>query len=182
MSSGVCMRCEESFISDALDVTRCRRREFNTDGRVQNCPPGRYVLNGLCQEALPNGACNENSTRIANVATGGCEPCPSGCVTCEVDNFAGQGNTFSKTQCTTCLPGKVLVDGTCEDRCPSGRFISPQDGFSCLRTYQLISAVRSKQLTLLGLQHATRRVRSVLEMPRLVTSAPTINLLATGPA
>jgi hypothetical protein len=56
--------------------------------------------------------------------------CPSKCTACSIPNFS-VASTVNQLQCTACLPGFVLSNGSCIANCPSGTFLSPDDNQTC---------------------------------------------------
>lgn len=59
--------------------------------------------------------------------------CGAKCTSCKIPNFS-VASTVNQKQCTGCIPGFFLSNGTCVNACPSGTFVSPQDNLTCLRT------------------------------------------------
>lgn len=62
--------------------------------------------------------------------------CGAKCTSCQIPNFS-VASTVNQKQCTGCLPGFFLSNGTCVNACPSGTFVSPQDNLTCLRTSKI---------------------------------------------
>jgi len=89
------------------------------------------MLNGVCVKANDDGVC-EGTNLIADNLKSVCDACGSKCTTCKIPNF-NIASLASQAQCTNCITGTFLSDGTCVDACPSGTFVSSKDNMSCLR-------------------------------------------------
>ncbi|KAF8894822.1 hypothetical protein BD779DRAFT_865614 [Infundibulicybe gibba] len=158
--TGTCIACKSGFSQDANDKTKCTPPQSVTStgtvcpngsfsdgtkcslcspscktctGATSNdciiCAAGQYLLNGNCVSANSDGVC-DGTTLIGDNNKNECDTCGAKCTTCKIPNFS-VASTVNQLQCTGCLPGFVLSQGKCVDRCPSGTFISPQDNLTC---------------------------------------------------
>ncbi|KAJ7199204.1 insulin-like growth factor binding protein [Mycena pura] len=159
-STGLCMTCKTGFTVDAADHTQCipppRITSSGTtcppgsfaDGANCNscssscatctggtsndcfeCATGTFLLNGKCVSADANGVC-EGSSLIADNVKLECDGCGAKCTSCKIPNF-NNGSNVDELQCTGCVPGFFLSNGTCVSSCPSGTLVSPQDNSTC---------------------------------------------------
>ncbi|KAF7291999.1 Growth factor receptor domain-containing protein [Mycena indigotica] len=158
--SGECTTCKNGFTQDANDKTKCNALpEVNSAGTTcppgsfadgQNCSPcspscktctggtsndcvlcasGTFTLNNTCVSADTNGVC-QGTSLIANNNKAECDSCGSKCTSCKIPNF-NSASTVNQLQCTGCITGFVLSNGTCVPECPAGTFLSPQDNLTC---------------------------------------------------
>ncbi|KAG0706471.1 growth factor receptor domain-containing protein [Suillus ampliporus] len=159
-SSGDCITCKSGFTQDANDRTKCDATPQTTssgtvcpdgsysagsscaacsplcqtcNGGTSNncviCGSGTYSFNGSCVSTSSEGVC-QGSNLIANNNKHECDTCGPKCTTCQISNF-NVASTTNQAQCTGCLPGFYLSQGTCVTSCPSGTFLSPQDNLTC---------------------------------------------------
>ncbi|THV06947.1 hypothetical protein K435DRAFT_772951 [Dendrothele bispora CBS 962.96] len=157
--TGECLSCASGFTQDGNDKTKCEAVPSTTsDGTVcpdnsfgsgSSCQPcssscqtcnggtsndciicksGTYKLNGACVSADGNGVC-AGSSLIADNNKHECDTCGPKCMSCKIPNFT-TASTVNELQCTGCLPGSFLSNGSCVDNCPSGTFLST-DSNSC---------------------------------------------------
>ncbi|KAH9930833.1 uncharacterized protein B0H18DRAFT_991485 [Fomitopsis serialis] len=158
--TGDCITCESGFTQSSNDATQCLATPQKTssgtqcpDGSFSNgasceqcsslcqtcngatsndciiCATGSYSFNGSCVTASSSGVC-ENSNMIANNNKHECDSCPAKCTTCEIPNFT-TASTTNQAQCTGCIAGNVLSNGSCIESCPSGTFLNPKDNLTC---------------------------------------------------
>ncbi|KAJ7056178.1 TNFR/NGFR cysteine-rich region family protein [Mycena amicta] len=158
--SGECTTCKNGFTQDANDRTKCNAvPEINSSGTTcppgsfadgANCSPcspscktctgetsndcvqcatGTFLLNSTCVSADANGVC-QGTSLIANNNKVECDSCGSKCTSCKIPNF-DSASTVNQLQCTGCVTGFFLSNGTCVPQCPSGTFVSPQDNLTC---------------------------------------------------
>jgi hypothetical protein len=90
------------------------------------------MLNGVCVTANGDGIC-EGTNLMADNNKKACDSCGANCTSCQIPDFS-IASLASQAQCTGCIPGSFLSNGTCVDSCPSGTFVSPQDNMTCDRT------------------------------------------------
>lgn len=158
--SGICVTCKQGFTQDANDRTKCDAAQsvttsgtvcpdgsFSNGSACQPCSPscstcsgptsnncivcgnGQFLLGGSCVPTDGNGVCT-GSSMVANNNKHSCDSCPAKCTSCGIPNF-NVASTINQLQCTTCLPGSVLSNGSCIGSCPSGTFLSPKDNLTC---------------------------------------------------
>ncbi|KAJ7199206.1 TNFR/NGFR cysteine-rich region family protein [Mycena pura] len=158
--AGLCTTCKTGFTVDANDRTKCiPPPSISSSGTT--CPPGSFadganctscssscatctastandciecargtfLLNGTCVSADANGVC-EGSSLIADNVKLECDGCGAKCTSCKIPNF-NAASTVNQLQCTGCVPGFFLSNGTCVSSCPSNTFVSPQDNLTC---------------------------------------------------
>ncbi|TFY64234.1 hypothetical protein EVJ58_g2762 [Rhodofomes roseus] len=158
--TGDCITCESGFTQSSNAATQCIASQQTTSGGTQCpdgsfsngasceqcsslcqtctgatsndciiCATGSYRFNGSCISASSSGVC-ENSNMIANNNKHECDSCPAKCTKCEIPNFT-TASTTNQAQCTGCVAGFVLSNGTCIESCPTGTFLSPKDNVTC---------------------------------------------------
>ncbi|KAK7438410.1 hypothetical protein VKT23_018023 [Stygiomarasmius scandens] len=154
--TGECLACASGFTQDGNDKTKCNAVKSTTSdgtacpdgsfGSGSSCQPcssscqtcnggapsdciicksGTYKLNGNCVSADGNGVC-AGSNLIADNNKHECDTCGPKCTSCKIPNFT-TASTVNELQCTGCLPGSFLSNGTCVESCPSGTFLSEDD-------------------------------------------------------
>lgn len=64
--------------------------------------------------------------------------CPAKCTKCEIPDFDPVTSTINQLQCTDCLPGSFLSNGTCIESCPVGTFPSPRDNVTCTGSLRFV--------------------------------------------
>lgn len=159
--TGACTTCKTGFSQDASDKTKCNPPQSITsagticpDGSFANgnacsacssscqtctagtsndcilCSAGHYTFQGGCVAANTNGVC-AGTNLIADNNKRECDSCGAKCTSCIIANFS-VASTVNQKQCTGCIPGFFLSNGTCVSACPSGTFVSPQDNLTCL--------------------------------------------------
>ncbi|KCV69245.1 serine/threonine protein kinase [Fonticula alba] len=112
--AGQCVdTCPPGEAPPANDATLCRACHAHCAGCLtaddahacDACPPGRYLAQGACLEACPDGTYPEE---------GLCLACDSSCARC---SGPGPGS------CLACrLPDRVLLTGRCVARCPDAGY------------------------------------------------------------
>ncbi|EPS98400.1 hypothetical protein FOMPIDRAFT_1031549 [Fomitopsis schrenkii] len=126
-------QCPDGSFSNGSSCEQCSSLCQTCNGATSNnciiCATGSYKLNGSCVTTSSSGVC-ENSNMIANNNKHECDSCPAKCTTCGIPNFT-TASTLNQAQCTGCLPGFVLSNGSCIESCPSGTFLSPKDNLTC---------------------------------------------------
>ncbi|KAJ3723967.1 insulin-like growth factor binding protein [Lentinula raphanica] len=158
--TGDCQTCKSGFTQDANDKTKCDAQPTTTssgtvcpdgsfgsgsscspcssscqtcNGATSNdciiCASGSYAFNGSCITADSNGVC-EGTGLIADNNKKECDACGAKCTSCGISGFT-TASTVNQLQCTGCLPGSFLSNGTCVSSCPAGTFISSQDNTTC---------------------------------------------------
>ncbi|KAH9842471.1 uncharacterized protein C8Q71DRAFT_801907 [Rhodofomes roseus] len=158
--TGDCITCESGFTQSSNAATQCIATQQTTSGGTQCpdgsfsngasceqcsslcqtctgatsndciiCATGSYRFNGSCLSASSSGVC-ENSNMIANNNKHECDSCSAKCTKCEIPNFT-TASTTNQAQCTGCVAGFVLSNGTCIESCPTGTFLSPKDNLTC---------------------------------------------------
>jgi hypothetical protein len=114
------------------------------------CASGQFLFNGNCVSVNTNGICQGTNGMIADNIKHECDckskntnfhehyksnpfilACGASCTACKYPTFSA-ASILSDVQCTGCLPGFVLSNGTCLASCPSGTFVSPQDNLTCI--------------------------------------------------
>ncbi|KCV67654.1 hypothetical protein H696_05944 [Fonticula alba] len=110
------------------------------------CPPGRFLLGGICREACPDGHYPSGGACLQCA-----DPClecgaADACVRCSAGHFLHDGRCHrchascascrDSLSCTTCRSGLLLPvagpdDGPCVDACPAGETPNPS-GSRCL--------------------------------------------------
>nr|GAT50990.1 growth factor receptor domain-containing protein [Mycena chlorophos] len=150
--TGICSTCKSGFTLDANDKTRCDVvAQANSGGTTcppgsfadgascspcsstcdtctgptandcVQCATGTYTLNNnTCVSADSNGVC-EGTSLIANNNKFECDSCGSTCTSCKIPNF-NTASTLNQLQCTACITGFSVSNGTCVSECPSGTF------------------------------------------------------------
>ncbi|KZT74043.1 hypothetical protein DAEQUDRAFT_807755 [Daedalea quercina L-15889] len=130
-SSGT--QCPDGSFSSGSSCEQCSSLCQTCNGATSNdciiCATGSYKLNGSCVSTSSSGVC-EDSNMIANNNKHECDSCPAKCTTCEIPNFT-TASTTNQAQCTGCIAGYVLANGSCVESCPSGTFLSPKDNLTC---------------------------------------------------
>ncbi|KAF7323850.1 Growth factor receptor domain-containing protein [Mycena kentingensis (nom. inval.)] len=158
--SSECTACKTGFTQDANDRTKCNASP-SVSSSGNTCPPGSFadgancspcspscktctgptsndcilcasgtfLLNNTCVSADNNGVC-AGTALIANNNKGECDSCGAKCTSCKIPNFT-TASTINQLQCTGCVTGFFLSNGTCVPQCPSGTFVSPDDNFTC---------------------------------------------------
>ncbi|KAJ3810962.1 growth factor receptor domain-containing protein [Lentinula aff. lateritia] len=158
--TGDCQTCKTGFTQDANDQTKCDAEPTTTssgtvcpdgsfssgttcstcspscqtcNGATSNdciiCASGSYAFNGSCITADSNGVC-EGTGLIADNNKKECDTCGAKCTSCGISGFT-TASTVNQLQCTGCLPGSFLSNGSCVSNCPAGTFISSQDNTTC---------------------------------------------------
>ncbi|KAJ3802355.1 growth factor receptor domain-containing protein [Lentinula aff. detonsa] len=158
--TGDCQTCKSGFTQDANDKTKCDAEPTTTssgtvcpdgsfssgatcsscssscqtcNGATSNdcviCASGSYAFNGSCITADSNGVC-EGTGLIADNNKKECDTCGAKCTSCGISGFT-TASTVNQLQCTGCLPGSFLSNGTCVSSCPAGTFISSQNNTTC---------------------------------------------------
>ncbi|KXN84120.1 Furin-like protease 2, partial [Leucoagaricus sp. SymC.cos] len=158
--TGVCTSCKSGFTQNPTDQTKCippkqitstgtqcPELAFANGGSCQPCASpcqscsggtsndctacvqGQYMLNGVCVTANSDGIC-EGTSFLADNNKKACDSCGAKCTACKISNFS-IASLASQAQCTSCIPGTFLSNGTCVDACPSGTFVSPKDNMTC---------------------------------------------------
>ncbi|KAJ4474127.1 hypothetical protein C8J55DRAFT_537066 [Lentinula edodes] len=158
--NGDCQTCKSGFTQDANDKTKCDVEPTTTssgtvcpdgsfssgttcsscspscqtcNGATSNdciiCASGSYAFNGSCITADSNGVC-EGTGLIADNDKKECDTCGAKCTSCGISGF-NTASTVNQLQCTGCLPGSFLSNGSCVGSCPAGTFISSQANTTC---------------------------------------------------
>ncbi|KNZ75690.1 Proprotein convertase subtilisin/kexin type 5 [Termitomyces sp. J132] len=126
--------CPDGSFSNGSGCTRCASSCDKCTGGTSNdcivCASGLYSLNGACVSADSNGICS-GTNMIADNNKVECDACDAKCTSCKIPNFTSI-STANLVQCTGCLPGFFLSNGSCVESCPSGTFVSPQDHLTCI--------------------------------------------------
>ncbi|KAF9010794.1 insulin-like growth factor binding protein [Cyathus striatus] len=159
--TGVCTVCSQGFTQNTSDKTKCVPPTSSTtsgqvcpDGSFANgascstcadacstctggtsndcivCKQGTFLFNGVCVSADGNGVCQGTGGLVADNNKKECDTCGAKCTACQIPNF-NVGSTIDQLQCTACLPGSFLSNGTCVASCPTGTFVSPKDNSTC---------------------------------------------------
>jgi hypothetical protein len=110
-NNGSC-RCPDGFFFAVTPVRYCRRCPNYT----LTCLSDVQALSCVVNFQLVNGACSCPTGRFID-ALGQCQPCVSGCLTCN-----------SSTTCQACQAPQLLQGNICVSRCGPGFF---QNGFVC---------------------------------------------------
>lgn len=121
------------------------------------CASGQSLFKDSCVKVGTNGVCagtggmfadnmkeqcdgeitfyslNSRGSKLINV-----QACGAKCTSCEFPNFS-IASIASERQCTGCLPGSFLSNGSCVGSCPPGTFISPKDNLTCTGTLPVAS-------------------------------------------
>ncbi|KAF9073970.1 hypothetical protein BDP27DRAFT_1288346 [Rhodocollybia butyracea] len=158
--TGECQTCKSGFTQDANDKTLCDAEptstssgtvcpdgSFGSGGTCSTCSPscqtcngptsndciicasGSYAFNGSCVTANSGGVC-AGTGLIADNNKKECDACGAKCTSCEIPGFT-TASTVNQLQCTACLPGSFLSNGTCAESCPAGTFVSSQNSSTC---------------------------------------------------
>ncbi|KAF8970460.1 insulin-like growth factor binding protein [Flammula alnicola] len=159
--TGECVTCKSGFSQNGNDRTKCNPPQSSTtggqlcpDGSFANgascspcsstcqtctagtsndciiCAAGTFTNNGGCVSANSVGVC-QGTNLIADNNKRECDSCGATCTQCEIPAFS-VASTVDQKQCTACLPGFFLSNGTCVENCPSGTTISSQDNLTCI--------------------------------------------------
>ena len=147
--------CPVGSFSDGTACSACSSSCQSCTGATSSdcivCATGLFAFNGGCVSANSNGVC-QGSGLIADNNKRECDSkwikiryqlvinvfilaCGAKCTACEIPNF-NVTSTVSQKQCTACLPGFFLSNGTCVGSCPSGTTVSSQDNLTCIGTLQ----------------------------------------------
>ncbi|CAK5272781.1 unnamed protein product [Mycena citricolor] len=149
--TGTCTACKTGFTPDANDATKCDPVPSVTSANVVcpdgafasgascvpcssacrtctagastdcvRCATGTYLLNGTCVSADANGVC-KGSSMIANNNKLECDACGAKCTSCKIPGF-NSASTINELQCTSCVTGFAVSNGTCVSSCPSRTF------------------------------------------------------------
>ena len=141
--------CPDGSFSNGSTCQPCSPSCSTCSGATSNdcivCGNGQFTLGGSCVPTNGNGVC-DGSSMVANNNKHECDSehyyfyprsdligntgCPAKCTSCGIPNF-NVASTINQLQCTACLPGFVLSNGSCIESCPSGTFLSPKDNLTC---------------------------------------------------
>ncbi|KAJ4493256.1 hypothetical protein C8R41DRAFT_951206 [Lentinula lateritia] len=152
--TGDCQTCKSGFTQDANDKTKCDVEptttssgtvcpdgSFSSGTTCSTCSPSCQTCNGAtsndciicasgsCITADSNGVC-EGTGLIADNDKKECDTCGAKCTSCGISGFT-TASTVNQLQCTGCLPGLFLSNGSCVGSCPAGTFISSQANTTC---------------------------------------------------
>ncbi len=98
-----------------------------TEKECLTCQQSNFYMEGLCIEPnLSDGRCSTSEAFYANNTRKICEACPSSCLDCLVPNF-NILSTSGDIQCTKCMPGFVLDNGRCVEKCSEGKYADQTD-------------------------------------------------------
>ncbi|KAF8217653.1 insulin-like growth factor binding protein [Mycena galopus ATCC 62051] len=119
--------CPPGAFAEGANCTPCSSACSTCTGGTAadcvTCAAGTYLLNGTCVGTDANGVCTSSGTEglIANNDKGECDTCGAKCTSCKIPNFTSI-STVNELQCTGCVSGFVLSNGTCVASCPAGTF------------------------------------------------------------
>ena len=130
--------CPDGSFSNGTACTACSPLCQTCSGGTSSdciiCGAGRSLLNGSCVQTDSSGVCQNPSGStgvfVADNNKHECEACPPKCTQCGIPAFS-VASTINQVQCTNCLPGFVLSNGTCIEDCPTGTFLDPKDNLTC---------------------------------------------------
>jgi hypothetical protein len=130
--------CPDGSFANGGSCTQCDATCSTCSGGTANdcvvCSSGKYKFNGTCVSTDANGVC-QTGLATSNGFVGDnnkkeCEACPDKCTSCGIPAFS-IASTIDQVQCTGCVPGFVLNNGSCVESCPSGTFLDPKDNITC---------------------------------------------------
>lgn len=100
-------------------------------GECLKCQPSMVYLEGSCilLTQTTEGKCSPSAVNQAFVIDNSkrtCETCPSSCLDCSIPNFS-EVSLIEEVQCTKCMPGFFLNNGTCIINCPENKYADNTD-------------------------------------------------------
>ncbi|GAA5829789.1 hypothetical protein JCM5353_002232 [Sporobolomyces roseus] len=117
--------CETCYGEGSGKCLECRTPNVLLEGKCVAIDQKSGVCDGRSSERTKGG----NAGWVYDNEKGVCDALPSKCTRGGIDSFSSSSKRDQLT-CSACLPGSYLVNGVCQDSCPSGSTVS-EDGSSC---------------------------------------------------